>query len=58
MRKNKGIKTVDFCSRAVKPIMEGISSSDRARKLFERVVDIVTNDFVQERYTTTYIPAI
>ena len=38
--------------------MEGISSSDRARKLFERVVDIVTNDFVQERYTTTYIPAI
>ena len=29
--------------------MEGISSSDRARKLFERVVDIVTNDLVQER---------
>ena len=29
--------------------MEGISSSDRARKLFERVVHIVTNDLVQER---------
>ena len=36
--------------------MEGISSSDRARKLFERVVDIVTNDFVQERPNSLRTP--
>eukprot|EP00731_Ephydatia_muelleri_P016139 Em0009g563a len=36
--------------------MEGISSSDRARKLFERVVDIVTTDFVQERPNSLRTP--
>ena len=44
MRNNKSIQIVDstYVSRAVKPIMEGLSSSsDRARKLFERGVDIV-----------------